>query len=105
MGRIDVAAEANLSTGNGLVKLPDVQSVPSSTPAGDVLEIEEWADTYFFRPLGAPIARVAAALRLTPTQVTVFGGAVGVLGGCLLFDERLGLLAFALLIAHGIIDS
>jgi len=105
MGRIDVAAEANLSTGNGLVKIPDALSVPARTPAGDALEIEEWTDTYFFRPLGALIARVAAALRITPTQVTIFGAVIGIVGGCLLFDERLGLLAFAVLIVHGIIDS
>ena len=105
MGRIDVAAEANLSTGNGLVKLPDAQSVPPRTPANDALEIEEWVDTYFFRPLGALIARGAAALGLTPTQLTAFGTAVGILGGCFLFHEQLGLLGFVLLIAHGIIDS
>ena len=42
---------------------------------------------------------------MTPTQLTVIGALVGVAGGALLFDERLGLLAFAVLIVHGIIDS
>jgi phosphatidylglycerophosphate synthase len=37
--------------------------------------------------------------------MTVFGAGVGVLGGAILFDIRLGLLAFALLMGHGIIDS
>lgn len=62
-------------------------------------------DVYFFRRLGFVVARLAAALRLTPTQVTVFGALVGVAGGAMLYDQRLGLYAFALLIAHGIIDS
>lgn len=68
-------------------------------------EIEELVDVYFFRRLGFIIARFAAALRLSPTQVTVFGALVGIAGGAMLYDERLGLYAFALLILHGIIDS
>jgi phosphatidylglycerophosphate synthase len=68
-------------------------------------EIEELADVYFFRPLGAVIAYTARRLRLTPTQLTVAGGAIGMAGGALLYDERLGRLAFALLIVHGIVDS
>lgn len=105
MGRIDVAAEDKLSTGNGLVKPSNARAVPAQTPAFDIAEIEEWTDTYFCRPLGMLLARGAAALRMTPTQLTVFGAFVGVLGGGFLFDKRLGLLAFALLIVHGIIDS
>jgi phosphatidylglycerophosphate synthase len=42
---------------------------------------------------------------MTPTQLTVVGALVGVTGGVLLYDERLGLLAFAVLILHGILDS
>jgi phosphatidylglycerophosphate synthase len=68
-------------------------------------EIEELADVYFFRPLGMILARAARALRLSPTQVTLAGTAVGVAGGALLYEPRLGLVAFALLILHGILDS
>jgi phosphatidylglycerophosphate synthase len=68
-------------------------------------EITELADVYFFHPLGAVLARLAATLRMTPTQLTVVSALVGVAGGALLYDERLGLLAFAILILHGIIDS
>ena len=68
-------------------------------------EITELADIYFFHPLGCLCARLAAALRLTPTQLTVIGALVGVAGGTLLYDKRLGLVAFAVLIVHGIIDS
>jgi phosphatidylglycerophosphate synthase len=105
MGRITVAAEDNLSSGNVLVKLPDAQSSPGRPLEFDTFEIEEWTDSYFFRPLGALVARGAAALRMTPTQATAFSAFVGILGGSLLVDERLGLVAFALLILHGIIDS
>jgi phosphatidylglycerophosphate synthase len=69
------------------------------------LEIEELADVYFFRPLGMILARAARALRLSPTQVTLVGAAVGVAGGALLYQPRFWLLAFALLILHGILDS
>ncbi|MEY2556623.1 MAG: hypothetical protein QOE34_48 [Verrucomicrobiota bacterium] len=68
-------------------------------------EIVELADVYFFRPLGSVLARLAESARLTPIQVTVIGALVGIAGGALLFDERLGLVAFGLLIVHGIIDS
>jgi phosphatidylglycerophosphate synthase len=83
------------STSNGLVT---PQAAKSS-------EIAELADVYFFHPLGSLGARLAAALRITPTQLTVIGALAGVAGGVLLYDERLGLLAFAVLIVHGIIDS
>ena len=75
------------------------------TPRPAKSEITELADLYFFHPLGAVVARMAAALGLTPTQVTVVGALIGVAGGAMLYDERLGLAAFAVLIIHGIIDS
>ena len=68
-------------------------------------EIEELADIYFFRPIGAVIAHAAHALRLTPNQISVFSGLVGIIAGSLLYFDRLGLLAFILLIFHGILDS
>jgi len=68
-------------------------------------EIEELADVYFFRPLGMVLARAARALRLSPTQVTLAGAVVGVAGGALLYEPGLGVLAFGLLILHGILDS
>ncbi len=68
-------------------------------------EIEELADVYFFRPVGMLFARAARSLGLTPTTVTIIGAGVGVLGGALLYDERLGLVAFAVIILHGILDS
>jgi phosphatidylglycerophosphate synthase len=83
----------------------DGQPLPAQGLAFKAHEIEELVDVYFFRRLGFVVARLAAALRLTPTQVTVFGALVGVAGGAMLYDQRLGLYAFALLIAHGIIDS
>jgi phosphatidylglycerophosphate synthase len=68
-------------------------------------EIEELADVYFFRPFGVLFARAARSLGLTPTAVTIIGAGVGVLGGTLLYDDRLGLVAFAVIILHGILDS
>jgi phosphatidylglycerophosphate synthase len=68
-------------------------------------EIEELADVHFFRPLGMLFARAARSLGLTPTTVTIVGAGAGVLGGALLYDERLGLVAFAVIILHSILDS
>ena len=95
----------NLSTSNGLVTPQAGHSVPPPDLAFKAYEIEELVDVYFFRRLGFLVARLAAALRLTPAHVTVFGALVGIAGGALLYDQRLGLYAFALLILHGIIDS
>ena len=78
--------------------------LPQGT-ASKASEITERADLYFFRPLGLILARLAHGLHMTPTQVTLVGALVGLGGGALLFDERLGLLGFSLLIVHGIIDS
>jgi phosphatidylglycerophosphate synthase len=69
------------------------------------LEIEELADVYFFRPLGSVIVRPAAALGISPIQLTIFSMLVGVAGGALLFSERFALVGFALLILYSIFDS
>ena len=42
---------------------------------------------------------------MSPTALTLVGAAIGVTAGLLLYDERLGLLAFALLIVHSVFDS
>ena len=68
-------------------------------------EVEELSDVYFFRPLGWLVARAGQAIGLSPIGVTLIGTVIGVAGGALLYDEKLGLLGFALLIGHGIIDS
>jgi phosphatidylglycerophosphate synthase len=69
------------------------------------VEIEELADVYFFRPAGSLIARAARALGISPVGLTLAGALIGIIGGALLYDERLGLIAFALLIVHSIVDS
>ena len=68
-------------------------------------EIEELTDIYFFRPVGSIVARGSKALGLTPIGLTVIGTIIGVTAGAVLSNERLGLLAFAILILHSIIDS
>ena len=103
--RNDVAAAEKLSTSNGLVTPRNGQSVLAQGLAFKAYEIEELVDVCFFRPFGFIVARCAAAFRLTPTHVTVFGALIGIAGGALLYDQRLGLYGFALLIMHGIVDS
>jgi len=79
--------------------------MPHSDLALKSAEIEELTDVYFFRPLGAVIARIARAIGITPTGLTIVGALIGVAAGALLYDERLGLVAFTLLILHSIVDS
>jgi hypothetical protein len=68
-------------------------------------EIEELADVYFFRPLGAVIAYLSRSVGISPNALTVLGGIVGAIGGALLYREPLSGVAFVLLILHGVIDS
>jgi hypothetical protein len=84
---------------------PAGQPVLAQGLAFKALEIEELADVYFFRPLGYVAARLAAALRTTPTQVTILSTVIGVAGGLMLCDQRFALLGFALLIVYSILDS
>jgi phosphatidylglycerophosphate synthase len=69
------------------------------------VEIEDLSDVYFFRPAGWVVARGAQKLALTPTALTVIGILIGISGGALLFTDWLGLIAFAILILHGVVDS
>jgi phosphatidylglycerophosphate synthase len=103
--RNGIATVSNLRSSNGLVTPRNGQPVLAQGLAFKAFEIEELADVYFFRPFGAIIARVARAIRMTPTQLTVMGTLVGIAGGAQLWDPRLGLVGFALLILHSIIDS
>ena len=68
-------------------------------------EIEELSDIYFFRPLGWLVAQAAKTVSVSPAALTVIGGLVGIAGGAFLYDERRGLIGFAILILHSIIDS
>jgi len=68
-------------------------------------EIEELADVYFFRPLGMVFARLARALGLSPTAVTLVGTAVGMTGGALLSNPAWAFTGFLVIIFHSILDS
>jgi hypothetical protein len=87
------------------VTLSNGPSVLRQALAFKAYEIEELADVCFFRPLGAIFAHAARWVGLSPTHLTLIGGAAGVAGGALLYEPRLGLLGFALLILHSIFDS
>jgi hypothetical protein len=93
------------STSNGLVTPRNGNPILPHNLAFKSAEIEELADVYFFRPLGMVVATAARALGLTPIGVTVLGTIIGIAGGVLLYDESVGLIAFALLIGHSIFDS
>jgi phosphatidylglycerophosphate synthase len=100
-----LATRLKASTTNGLVTPRKGNSILTQNLAFKSAEIEELADVYFFRPAGMVVATAARAIGLTPIGVTILGTVIGISGGVLLYDERLGLIAFALLIAHSIFDS
>jgi phosphatidylglycerophosphate synthase len=103
--RNGIAAKAKLSTSIGLVTPRDGQPVLAQGLAFKAYEIEELADVYFFRPFGSIIAHGARALRFAPIHLTILGTLAGAAGGTLLYSERAGWPAFALLILYGILDS
>ena len=94
-----------LSTSNGLVTPRDGQSVLAQGLAFKALEIEELSDVYFLRRFGSIIARGGRALRMTPNHLNRVAKLTGHAGGASLYSERLGWMAFALLILYGIVDS
>jgi hypothetical protein len=100
-----LAAVPKPSSSNGLVTPRNDEPVFAQGLAFKAVEIEELTDVYFFRPVGSLIARGARLLGLGPIGLTIVGALVGIAGGSLLYDERLGLLGFGVLILHGIIDS
>jgi phosphatidylglycerophosphate synthase len=100
-----LAGMAKASTTNGLVTPSNGQSNFAQSLAFKSVEIEELTDIYFFRPAGSLIARGARAIGITPIGLTIVGTLVGVAGGAFLYDERFGLVAFAFLILHSIVDS
>jgi hypothetical protein len=94
------------------VTMPSPNDKPDSRQPGleralafKAYEIEELADVYFFRPVGAVIAYLSRSAGISPNALTVLGGIVGAIGGALLYREPFGRLAFVLLILHGVIDS
>jgi phosphatidylglycerophosphate synthase len=81
---------------------------PASGPGGlafKAKEIEELADVYFFRPLGMVFARLARAVGLSPTAVTLIGTAVGITGGVLLSSPSWAFTGFLVIVFHSVLDS
>jgi phosphatidylglycerophosphate synthase len=102
---LTLAALAKSSSSNGLVTPRNGQPIFGHDLAFKSVEIEELTDVYFFRPVGWLIALGARAVAMSPLTLTIIGTLVGIAGGAFLYENSLGLFAFALLILHGIIDS
>ena len=83
----------------------DGQSAFARRLAFKAIEIEELTDIFFFRPCGWVIARGARVIGLTPTHLSILRAITGIAGGALLYNEKPGLLAFALLVLSEAIDS
>ena len=71
-------------------------------------EIDELIDLHFHRPLAGRVVRLLAQTPVTPNQVTVFAGLLGVLAGAVLWfygtDPAMRLLAALLLLSSAILD-
>src|SRR5918911_4208908 len=80
---------------------------PPSALVTKGVEVEEWTDLHFFRPLGARIARALYPTRVSPDLVTLWSLLLGLAAGHLFFYSRASLnaLGFALFLISDIFDS
>ena len=70
-------------------------------------DVEGWLDIRFYRLLGFQLARIFARLRLTPSAVSLLGGAIGMVGGHFYFysDLRLNLVGMFLQVTANAFDN
>jgi hypothetical protein len=80
---------------------------PPSALATKGVEVEEWVDLHFFRPLGARIAGALYPTRVSPDLVTLWSLLFGLLAGHLFLYARpaLNALGFALFVVSDVFDS
>src|SRR5919202_1219909 len=80
---------------------------PPSALVTKGVEVEEWIDLHFFRPLGARIAGVLYPTRVSPDLVTLWSLLLGLAAGHLFVYARpsLNALGFALFVVSDIFDS
>ena len=84
--------------------VPPTPGVESTYKARDV---ESALDIYFYRPIGYALARFFAALRFTPSMVSLLGAAIGMTAGHLYFyrDLRLNVLGMLLHVFTNALDN
>ena len=70
-------------------------------------DVEGFLDIYFYRPLGYVCARFFAALRFTPSMVSLLGAAIGIAAGHLYYypDLRLNALGILLHVLTNTLDN
>jgi phosphatidylglycerophosphate synthase len=70
-------------------------------------DVEGLLDLWFYRRLGFQLARLGAAVKLTPVTVTVIGGICGVLAGHLYFyrDLRINIAGMILHVVANLFDN
>jgi phosphatidylglycerophosphate synthase len=85
--------------------------IPEPTPTVEATykgrEFEGVLDLYFYRRVGFCLARLFARLNMTPSGVTLLGGAFGILAGHLYYyrDLRVNLLGMALHVWANALDN
>lgn len=88
-------------------------TAPSETPARALEStykaraVESFLDVYFYRKVGFQLALFCARLRITPAQVTLAGGALGIAAGHFYYyrDLRLNLLGMGLHVLSNAFDN
>jgi len=90
-----------MTGGIGAAKIATVESTYKAH------DVESVADIYFYRPVGFQLARFFAALRFSPSMVSLLGAAIGVGAGHLYFyrDLRLNLIGMLLHLLSNALDN
>jgi hypothetical protein len=90
--------ETDLETGAASATVEQTYKAP---------ELEGWIDIYFYRKVGFQLARLFAALNMTPTAVSAIGCICGVIAGHFYYyrDLRLNIFGMLLHIAANAFDN
>jgi len=90
--------ETDLEAGGALATVEKTYKAP---------ELEGWIDIYFYRKVGFQLARLFAALNMTPTAVSAIGCICGVIAGHFYYyrDLRLNIFGMLLHIAANAFDN
>ncbi|MEO7166025.1 MAG: CDP-alcohol phosphatidyltransferase family protein, partial [Chthoniobacterales bacterium] len=87
--------------------MPAEMDQPSVETSYKARKVEGWLDLHFYRPFGYRLALLFARIRMSPAQVTLCGGALGIAAGHFYYyrDLRWNLLGMFLHVLSNAFDN
>lgn len=89
------------------MQAPEGEKPPGIESTYKARDVESALDIYFYRPIGFQLARFFAAIRFTPSMVSLLGAGIGVTAGHLYYyrDLRLNAAGMALHVLTNALDN